>query len=403
MRGARQDPTLLVADDEEEIGEIIRALAEDLGFSVTCVTEGSEVVEMVERIRPNVIILDLRMPGTDGVEIIRELGKKNCKSGILLLSGMDQRTLSSVQALGKEIHLDIAGTLTKPMSIDAVESALKPYLKIKQDLQPERTIKPPAPDFDYGLGIQYQPELIIKPFKNSARERLRVSMQWRMDDGMIITGLRLSNWIKENGVGKGISRMVLDHALESVRVWSNQDFSPEISVQLDEALLTDLEMPDMLASMADRYYVPRELLGIELVEDSLLRNRGTISDVLSRLRIKGFKILLNASGDGENILPHVDRLPIDQIVLNMSSLMSKPNFPNNMETEFLYSSLTSLANQKGILVCADNVNAPEQMKFVKQCNFNSARGREIANPLETREILSLYTKGEFAEPLKARM
>lgn len=403
MRSVGQKPTLLVADDEVEIGEIIRALAEDLGFSVTCVTEGSEVVDMVDRLRPNAIILDLRMPGTDGVEIIRELGKRNCKAGILLLSGMDQRTLSSVQALGKEIHLEIAGTLTKPMSIDAVESALKPYLKVKQDAQPERSAKPPAPEFDYGLGVLYQPELIIKPFKNSARERLRVTTQWRMDDGMIITGLRLSNWIKENGIGKGISRMVLAHALESVRVWSNQDFCPEISVQLDEALLSDLEMPDMLATMADKFFVPRELLCIELVEDSLMRNRNVISDVLSRLRIKGFKIQLNASGDGENILPHVDRLPIDQIVLNMSSLMSKPNFPNNMETEFLYSSLTSLANQKGILVCAENVNSSEQMKFVRQCSFNSARGRQISSPLVSKEILPLYTDGDFAEPMKASM
>jgi len=403
MRGAGQKPTLLVADDEADIGEIVRALAEELGFEVVCITEGSEVVRVVDSMRPNVIILDLRMPGTDGVEIIRELGKKNCKAGILLLSGMDQRTLSSVQALGKEINLNIAGTLTKPMSIDAVETALKPFLQLRQDLQPERLAKPPAPEFNYGLGILYQPELVLNTFKNTTPNRLVVSAEWRMDDGMIISGLRLSNWIKENSIGKGISRMVLSHALENVRIWSNQDFSPEIAVRLDDSLLSDLEMPDMLANMADRFYVPRELLGIELVEDSLMRNRNTIGDVLSRLRIKGFKILLKATGDGENVLPQVDRLPVDQICLNMSGLMSKPNFPNNMEVEFLYSSLTSLANQKGILVCAENVNAPEQMRFVKQCNFNSVRGREVSIPMAASKILPLYTQGDFAEPKKASM
>ena len=98
-------PSLLVADDEIEIGEIIKAVAEDLGFEVICETEGSMVVELVDRIKPDIIALDLRMPGSDGVEIIRELGKRNCKSGILLMNGMDQRTLSSVQSLGKESNL----------------------------------------------------------------------------------------------------------------------------------------------------------------------------------------------------------------------------------------------------------------------------------------------------------
>lgn len=403
MSNATQKPTLLVADDEEEIGEIFRALAEDLGFDVTCVTEGSEVVELVDRMRPTVIALDLRMPGTDGVEVIRELGRRSCKAAIVLMSGMDQRTLSSVQALGNELSLNIGGTLTKPASIDAIESALKPYLKVKKESQADISRKPPLRKLDYGFEVLYQPELVINRTANSPRERLFVRMQWRMDDGMIITGLRLNNWIMENSVGKGISRMALEHALENVRIWSNQGFSPEISVRLDESLLSDLDLPDMLVHMVDNSNVARELLGLEIDEDSFMRNRTSIADVLSRLRIKGFRIVLNVLGEGENILPYLDKLPIDKINLNMSSLSSKPNFLNNMETEFLYSSLASLCKQNGLLVCGDNIHTEDQMKFVRKCNFNSIRGRQISAPLYAREILPLYTDGDLKLTQKAMM
>jgi EAL domain-containing protein (putative c-di-GMP-specific phosphodiesterase class I) len=401
MSTIEQKPTLLVADDEVEIGEIFRALAEDLGFDVTCVSEGPEVVELVDRMRPTVIALDLRMPGTDGVEVIRELGKRSCKAAIVLMSGMDQRTLSSVQALGKELNLNIGGTLTKPASIDAIESALKPYLNVKKKLPADISRKPASRALDYGFEILYQPELVINRAANSAREKLLVRMQWRMDDGMVITGLRLNNWIKENSVGKGISRMALDHALENVRIWSNQGFSPEISLSLDESLLLDLDLPDMLADMVDNSNVARELVGIEIEEDSFMRNRTSIADVLSRLRIKGFRIVLNVLGEGENVLPYLDKLPIDKINLNMSSLSNKPNFLNNMETEFLYSSLASLCKQNGLLVCGDSINTEDQMKFVRKCNFNSIRGRQVSAPLHAREILPLYTDGELRKPREA--
>ncbi|MEX0965166.1 MAG: EAL domain-containing protein [Pseudohongiellaceae bacterium] len=403
MSNAARKPTLLVADDEAEIGEIFKALAEDLGFDVTCITEGSEVVDFVDRLRPTVIALDLRMPGTDGVEVIRELGRRNCKAAIVLMSGMDQRTLSSVQALGKELSLEIGGTLTKPASIDAIESALKPYLAVTKDPQAEIKLKAPVRQLDYGFEVLYQPELVLSSAANSAREKLLVRMQWRMDDGMIITGLRLDNWIMENAVGKGISRMALEHALENVRIWSNQGFSPEINVKLDESLLSDLDLPDMLLSMVDNSNVARELLGLEIDEDCFMRNRTSIADVLSRLRIKGFRIVLNVLGEGENVLPYLDKLPIDKINLNMASLRNKPNFQNNMETEFLYSSLASLCKQNGLLVCGDEISSEEQMNFVRKCKFSSVRGRQISPPIYAREVLPLYTEGALKQPLKAML
>lgn len=93
---------ILIADDEAGLTEIIGAVAEDLGFQVTVVHEGNEVVNRVAAVDPGIIMLDLRMPGADGVEVMKQLAEIGISASILLMSGLGQSTLNSVEHVGKE-------------------------------------------------------------------------------------------------------------------------------------------------------------------------------------------------------------------------------------------------------------------------------------------------------------
>ncbi len=387
--------TLLVADDEIEIGEIIQAVAEDLGFRVTCVHEGLKVVDLVERLKPDVIALDLRMPGADGVEIIRELGNRKCSANIILMSGMDQRTLTSVQALGRVHDLEIGTTLTKPMSVDAIEAALRPLLaRIKKVPQlPQKTL---STAFDFGFAVGYQPELTLNPLHGSALNRVRVVPRWTKDTGEILQNNQLTEWVSRREIGKGLSKMILESALEALRVWGNLGFSPLLSLKLDSTLFLELGIPDILAEIADSYFVPRELIAFEIDEASVTRKQNSAVDVLSRLRIKGFKLSICIEKEGEEILPIIDTLPLDNIIIDMQYVSRNPDFLHNMETEFLYSSLISVTNNKGIATCATNVNTPDSVIFVQRCKFNSARGTQLIAPVPAGQIVPLYEEGELA-------
>lgn len=388
--------TLLIADDEIEIGEIIQEVAEALGFTVTCVHEGLKVVDLVERLKPDVIALDLRMPGADGVEIIRELGNRKCSANIILMSGMDQRTLSSVQALGRELDLEIGTTLTKPMSVDAIEGALRPFLGPKKKT-PKHPHKPMTSGFDYGFSVLYEPELALNPLQVSGNNRVNVVPRWLKDTGEILEHHHLAHWLARSEIGKGLSKMMLGSAFESLRVWGNQGFSPLLSLKLEPAIFLELGIPDILAEIADRNCVPRELITLEIDESAVTHKRNSVVDVLSRLRIKGFRLSISIEGEGESILPIVDTLPIDSVVLDMEYVSRNPDFLHNMETEFLYSSLVSVTNHKGIATCATNVNTPDIVTFVQRCKFNNARGSQLFTPVTADQIVPLYMEGEFAD------
>jgi two-component system phosphate regulon response regulator PhoB len=62
---------IVVVDDEENIQELVQYNLERNGYEVTCVATGEEALEAVRSVRPNLIILDLMLPGIDGFEVCR--------------------------------------------------------------------------------------------------------------------------------------------------------------------------------------------------------------------------------------------------------------------------------------------------------------------------------------------
>jgi len=65
--------SIVVIDDEEDIRELIQYNLAKEGFTVSCAVSGEEGVALVERVKPDLLILDLMLPGIDGLEVCRRL------------------------------------------------------------------------------------------------------------------------------------------------------------------------------------------------------------------------------------------------------------------------------------------------------------------------------------------
>ncbi len=86
---------LLVLDDDVELGELIGELARRSGFDAAVTHEVGRFNEELDKVSPDLIVLDLQMPETDGVEVLRDLAASGVRASILLVSGMDSRTVAS--------------------------------------------------------------------------------------------------------------------------------------------------------------------------------------------------------------------------------------------------------------------------------------------------------------------
>lgn len=88
--GATDGASILVADDNEDCRMALRALLESLGYEVHEAADGEEAVEVALRVQPDLVLMDIMMPGVDGLEATRRLRSE---------SEMDDTRIVAVSAM----------------------------------------------------------------------------------------------------------------------------------------------------------------------------------------------------------------------------------------------------------------------------------------------------------------
>ena len=106
---AIRQPTLLLIDDEPALAEYLANAASEAGFSPILTSEDGQFRENFLADRPDMVALDLGMPGMDGVELLRFLAAEDYRSPVLIISGFDRRVLDSAFRLGEALE----GLLTR--------------------------------------------------------------------------------------------------------------------------------------------------------------------------------------------------------------------------------------------------------------------------------------------------
>jgi len=115
---------LLVVDDEPDFGEFVRKVAVDIGFDVTVTKSGRDFKAAYPQCDPTVLVLDIIMPYTDGIELMTWLAGQKCTAKIIVATGYTGKYGAMAENLGKASGLALVTVLNKPMKPDQLRTAL---------------------------------------------------------------------------------------------------------------------------------------------------------------------------------------------------------------------------------------------------------------------------------------
>jgi len=104
---------ILVIDDNHDIAEIVCATAETMKMTCTIAEDVTSTFKALAA-ETSLILMDLRMPGMSGTELMAKLAAGGCKARVVLMSGAGPNALREAEQFGRSLGLDVVGSLAKP-------------------------------------------------------------------------------------------------------------------------------------------------------------------------------------------------------------------------------------------------------------------------------------------------
>jgi EAL domain-containing protein (putative c-di-GMP-specific phosphodiesterase class I) len=366
---------LLVIDDQPDLCEFISEAATGLGFESLAVTEPDEFRRAVQDFQPTVVVLDLQMPGADGIELLRYLGERGSKAQVLVASGMDQRVLATAQQIGKAQGLSMLGALQKPILLADLEVMLRQCLRADSPINP--AVLEAALDASE-IQVHYQPKATRVAPNRWIVEGVEALARWHHPSLGSISPARFIPLAEKNGLIRRLTEQVLETSLAQCRAWDAVGLHLSVAINLSPQMLNDLAFPDQVARMAAQVGADARRIIFEVTESAAMFDPGTTMDVLTRMRVKNFGLSIDDFGTGYSSLKQLYLMPFSELKIDTSFVR---DIFTHEDARTMVETMVLLAHKLRLTACAEGVESRQILDFLDSVECDRAQGYFIGRPM----------------------
>ncbi len=380
--------SVLVVDDEPFVLKTTARVLQHLGFShVKTADTVAGALDLVSSSEPpvGIVLTDLNMPDSDGLELLRRLDEMAYRGDILLFSGEDNQTLTMAESLARARNLSVLGAIEKPVQ---VERLLKLLSNCKNQDLPTMTSSESiivAPEM---LQQAIQAGEIIPWFQPKIRIAdhtpigVEVLARWPNSSIGPIFPDSFIPVAEEHGLIDELTLSIVEQAIKVDKQWRQQDIDLKIAINLSMDSLHNEGFTERLEDTITRAGGDIACLQLEITESRLMEDLVNTLEILLRLRMKKVRLSIDDFGTGHSNLSQLRDLPFDELKLDRSYVSNS----DQDRTRTILESSIEMAKRLDMLIVAEGVETLEEWQRIAQLGCDQVQGYFAAKPMPGEDI-----------------
>jgi EAL domain-containing protein (putative c-di-GMP-specific phosphodiesterase class I)/CheY-like chemotaxis protein len=329
----------------------------------------------------DVAIIDLDLPGMDGLELIRDLSQVQCDTRVIVIGAQPSGVMFSVETLAQAYGVDLLGTMSTPVNPAKLKALLENYVPAAP--QPAFESGPRLTFTDIGIALQkrefepyFQPKIELA---TGQVKGLEVFARWRHPQHGVLTPASFIHALEENNRIDFLDWTMIELSLERCRALHDQGIPICISINLAPETLAHPGFLRQIAGAVSRHGLMPDYVTFEMPESSVLTSDPNFIERLLRLRMMGFGLAIDDYGTGRSNLQLLARIPFSELKIDRSFV---DGASKKLPLGTVLKSCLGLAHSLDRMSVAVGVETRQDWDFLLGLGCTYAQGYYIANPME---------------------
>jgi EAL domain-containing protein (putative c-di-GMP-specific phosphodiesterase class I)/CheY-like chemotaxis protein len=371
---------IMVIDDDLHIHAAMGMVLENAGYDHLSVLP-QKLEERLNTFQPTVIILDLSMPGFDGIEVLGLLRMHAYAGRIVVMSGSDRDLIETARRVGQSYGLRMGEGLEKPLRARDILAAVRSEEEATPTAGPVSEI---ARAFATGeFRFHYQPKYDLRTKTLVGFESL---VRWlHPSKGLLLPGVFLAQ-MTSGGFKTELARTALKDAVARLEEWHDLGTTTNVSINVSVEDATDQSFLLQLTAAVNAMSAPPASLTIELLESSADLDLFAAAAALTRVRLLGVGISIDDFGTQSSSLARIQHLPANELKIDRSFIANLQKF---RQDQIIVRSVLGMARELGLSAVAEGIEDHETMRLLLEMGCIYGQGFHLAKPMPVEDATRL--------------